>query len=88
MKTARKPLLLGCTAARHAELGIDAVVNARGGRGHELNNETHEEIEARRDANRIRDRLTRRVRVYQFCSRAFRRAPADIQAMLSSYSDG
>jgi hypothetical protein len=83
----RKPLLLGCTAARHAELGIDAVVNARGGRGHDLNNPTHQEIEAQRDANRVRDRITHRVRVYQYCSRSFRRAPADVQALLSDYRE-
>ncbi len=80
-----KPFRLGCTAARHAQIGIDAVINARAGR-YDLNNETTEEIEMQRDAQRIRDRLASRIRFYQFNSRHFRKR-ADVQSLLSSYTD-
>jgi hypothetical protein len=70
----QRPLELGCTTGRHAALGIDAVVNARGEQW-SLNHETDEEIEMQRDANKVRDWVSGRVRIYQFNSRHFRRSP-------------
>lgn len=76
---------LGCTVARHREIGINAVVNARGGLQH-LNDLTSEEIEMRRDANKIHDKRLHRVRFYQFNSRFFRKAKA-VQHLLDRYDD-
>lgn len=66
------PLQLGCTAARHHRLGIDVVVNARAGLQH-LNDVTLDEIELERDGRALKDRVQRRIRMYQVCSRFFRR---------------
>lgn len=66
------PLQLGCTAARHRRLGIDVVINARAGLQH-LNDVALDEIELERDGRAIKDRVQRRVRMYQVCSRFFRR---------------
>ena len=66
------PLYLGCTRARHCEIGVNAIVNARAGQ-QSLNDLTQEDIELARDAEKIRRRLAERVRFYQFTSRFFRR---------------
>lgn len=65
-------LYLGCTALRHAEIGIDAVVNARGG---ELwrNDMTIEDKELLRDGRKIKDRVQSRVILRQVNSKFFRR---------------
>lgn len=68
----RYPIPIGCTPRRHAELGIHAVVNARGGRQH-LNCLTQEDIELQRDSQRIALRKSARVRFYQFNSKFCRR---------------
>ncbi len=78
-------LNIGCTVARHRRIGINAVVNARGGMQH-LNDLTLEEIEMQRDANKIRDKRLSRVRFYQFNSRHFRKAK-QVQHLLSHYDD-
>lgn len=80
------PLYLGCTKAVHDRIGIHAVVNARGGLQH-LNQPTIEDIELKRDAQKIRDWQAKRVRFYQFNSRFFRRHINRVQHLLSSYSD-
>lgn len=66
------PLNIGCTVARHKQIGINAVVNARGGR-RDLNVLTDEDVELRRDAHKIRDWHAHRVRIHQFNSRFARR---------------
>ncbi len=80
------PLNIGCTLARHQAIGIHAVVNARAGLQH-LNDLTMEDIELRRDAQRIRDRIVNRVRMYQTCSRFFRRHQDRIAHLLSRFED-
>lgn len=65
------PIRLGCTWARHQRIGIDVVVNARGGLQH-LNDDSIEEIELRRDAQKIRDWFSGRVTIHQFNSRYLR----------------
>lgn len=84
----KKPLALGCTKARHERLGIHAVINARGGQAH-LNDYSWdiEEIEMRRDAQKIKDWLSKRIRFYQFCSRYFRKREGRMSPMRSSYED-
>jgi len=79
-------LYLGCTKARHAEIGIHAVINARGSR-QDLNDLTPEDIELMRDADHIHNRIGNRVRFYQFNSRFFRRNQSKLQHLLSSYND-
>ena len=81
-----KKLYLGCTKARHAQLGVDAVVNARGGLQH-LNDLSHEEIELERDGRAIKDWLRRRVRWYGPNSKFFRRNRARIEHLIASYDD-
>lgn len=80
------PLYIGCTAARHKLLGVHAVVNARGG---ELwrNELTLDEIEQRRDGQRIKDRSQHRIRFYQVHSRFFRRHIDKIQHLISNYRE-
>lgn len=85
MKT-RYPLNLGCTAARHKELGIIAVINARAGLQH-LNDQTIEDIELMRDARAIRDRINSRVRFYQFNSKFCRRHIAKLSHLLARHDD-
>lgn len=80
------PLDLGCTAARHRRLGIDVVVNARAGMQH-LNDVTLDEIELERDGRAIKDRVQRRIRMYQVHSRFFRRNIHRISHLLSRYDD-
>ena len=70
---ARK-LFLGCTLARHQRLGIHAVINARAGQQWR-NFDTIQDIEMQRDARRLRDWLSLRIRFYRFGSRCFRRRP-------------
>lgn len=79
-------LYLGCTYARHQRLGVNAVVNARAGLQH-LNDLTIEEIEMQRDACKIRDWQTARVRIHQFNSRCFRRHSARLAHLISSHQD-
>jgi hypothetical protein len=79
-------LILGCTQFRHEQLGIHAVVNARAGM-QVLNHLSLDDIELRRDANKIRDYLNRRIRFYQFNSKFFRKHKAKLQHLLSSYND-
>jgi hypothetical protein len=67
-------LHMGCTKEQHAQIGIDAVVNARGGQQWRNQPDT-EEVEMSRDANKVRDWLRNRVRIYQFNSKHFRRSP-------------
>lgn len=81
-----KRLYLGCTLYRAQELGIDAVINARGGRL-DLNDWTQEDTELQRDARAIRDRLERRVRWYGPNSRFFRRHRARIEHLIADRSD-
>lgn len=80
------PLNMGCTIHRHLVIGIDAVINARAGLQH-LNDLTQDEIELRRDAQRIRDRVEKRVRMYQVCSRFFSKHQKRIAHLLSRYDD-
>ncbi len=79
-------LNIGCTAARHARLGINAVVNARGGL-QILNDQSIDEIELYRDARKIKDWLTSRIRFYQFNSGFFRRHKSRLGHLLSRYDD-
>lgn len=81
-----KSLYLGCTAARHRELGVDAVINARGG-ALELNDWTTEDQEMQRDARAIRAWRERRVRWYGPSSRFFRRHLARIAHLISRHDD-
>jgi hypothetical protein len=83
---ARKPLRLGCTLEQHARMGIDAVVNARGGEIWRNDLDVIEENEMARDAWKVRDKLERNVTIYQFNSRHFRRRP-ELQSLLTSRSD-
>jgi hypothetical protein len=79
------PLDLGCTAMRHRQIGIHAVVNARAGQQH-LNDE---DVELMRDAMHIRDYSERGIRFYQLHSRFFRRTRnrRRIEHLISSYTD-
>lgn len=79
-------LYLGCTVARHQQIGIDAVINARGGLQH-LNDKTNDDWNLYRDARNIRDRLTNRVRFYQFNSKFCRRNHTRLAHLLSRYDD-
>lgn len=80
------PLELGCTLARHQQLGIVAVINARAGWQH-LNDLTQEDIELARDARAIRDRVQHRVALHQVCSKFFRRNRWRIAHLISSPED-
>ena len=77
-------LQIGCTLGRHAQLGIDAVINARGGL-QALNDLPQEQIEMERDARNIG--LASSVRFYQFNSRFFRRHQGRVAHLLSRYDD-
>lgn len=80
------PLDIGCTAARHEQIGINAVVNARAGLQH-LNRQTIEDVELMRDAMKIKNRLENRVRFYQVNSRFWRRHQKRIAHLISDYND-
>lgn len=79
-------IYMGCTYSRHQQIGIDAVVNARGGQW-QLNDLTIDEIELRRDAQKIRAWQSSRVRFYQFNSKFFRRHKKRLEHLLSDYDD-
>jgi hypothetical protein len=85
MKKIESTLWLGCTRARHAQIGVNAVVNARGGM-QQLNEQTQEDVELMRDARKVKDWKERRVRFYQFNSKHLRKAP-QVQHLLSTYED-
>lgn len=78
----KRRLDLGCTAARHAVIGIDAVVNARGGEQWR-NDQTIEAIEIIRDGRAIKSWLSSRIRFYGFNSRFFRKHAGKMTYMLS-----
>ena len=81
-----KQLYLGCTLARHRQLGVDAVVNARGGEQWR-NDLTLDEIEQERDGSAIKRRISERVRFYNVHSKFFRRHRARIEHLISRYDD-
>ena len=81
-----KPLVLGCTEWRHQRIGIDAVVNARGGEQWR-NDMTQEQIEIERDGRRIKDHSKHGVRFYQVCSRFFRKHQHRISHLLARRDD-
>ena len=84
--TKPRPLYLGCTKARHARLGVNAIVNARAGMQH-LNDVSIEDTEMLRDAHSIRDRIESRVRFYQFNSKFFRRNQTRLAHLLSDRNE-
>ena len=73
----QKRLYVGCTAARHAELGIHAIINARGGmqylNDHPIDTRNQQEMEMWRDAWKVIAYREQRVIIHQFGSRWFRR---------------
>jgi hypothetical protein len=77
---------IGCTAMRHAQIGINAVVNARGGL-QSLNDRSLDEIEMIRDGRKVRNYQLNRVRFYQFNSRFFRKHQNRLSHLLSRYDD-
>lgn len=77
------PINIGCTAARHAQIGIDAIVNARGGLGGQLNNLTIEEENLRRDARAMQARIHGRVRWYGPNSKYLRRRKSRFAHLIS-----
>lgn len=79
-------LYLGCTVRRHAQIGIHAVINARGGEVWR-NDLTNEDWEMRRDARAIRERIATRTRFYGFTSRAFRRRAGALAHLVSRHDD-
>lgn len=81
-----RQLYLGCTKARHARLGVDAVVNARGGLQC-LNGLEEDDIDLHRDAQAIRDKKERRIRWYGPQSKFFRRNRARISHLIDSRDD-
>ena len=81
-----KTLDLGCTLARHRQIGIDAVVNARGGL-QRLNDLSQEDIELRRDGQGIRRYLAERVRWHGPHSKFFRRHRARIEHLIARHDD-
>lgn len=64
-------LYLGCTKARHKQIGIDAVVNARGGLQH-LNDRTERDWQLYRDSQKVKNRIY----VRRFESKVFRKRMA------------
>lgn len=80
------PLDIGCTKAWHQKIGIDAVINARGNQQWR-NQMTMDNIELMRDGQRIRDKLDRRIRMYQVCSRFFRKHQGRIEHLFDNYDD-
>jgi len=80
------PLHLGCTVARHKQVGVNAVVNARAGR-QDLNDDTLEDLALQRDARAIQQRVTDRVRWYGPNSRFLRRRRERIAHLIDSYND-
>lgn len=80
------PIDLGCTLARHRQIGVHAIVNARAGEQWR-NDMTDEDWRVWRDARSIRDCLATRLRFYQFNSKFFRRHQARFAHLLSRYDD-
>lgn len=80
------PINIGCTVKRHEQIGINAVVNARAGLQH-LNSLSDQDIELRRDAHKIEDKKTQRIRIYQFNSKFCRRNLHRLNHLLSEYGD-
>ncbi len=78
-----KKLYLGCTVAQNLRIGVNAVVNARGGQQWR-NEKTIADHNMERDARNLRAWLTGRVSVHQFNSRTFRNRP-ELQKHLSDY---
>lgn len=81
MVTQRNRLYLGCTLFRARCLGVEAIVNARGGR-QDLNDLTQEDIELRRDAQKILDHREHSVIIRQFNSKFLRRNRARVAHLL------
>lgn len=81
-----KTLNLGCTRHRYKQIGIDAIINARGGLQH-LNDLFLDDIEMMRDSIAIRRRISERVRFYGFDSKAFRRNQTRLAHLVSDYND-
>ena len=79
-------LYLGCTKARHDQIGIHAVINARGGL-QSLNEPAIQDTELQRDARGIRGYQQQRIRWYGPSSKFFRRHRAKIAHLISSYND-
>lgn len=80
------PLYIGCTAARHAAIGVDAVINARAGR-QDLNDLTQQDIEMRRDAAGVRGYLEHRIRWYGPNSRTLRRQRHRLEHLIAHHDD-
>jgi len=80
------PIEIGCTITRHHQIGIDAIINARG-KEQWRNDLTLDEIELRRDGRAIRSHLTDRIRFYQVNSKFYQRHFKQISHMIASYDD-
>lgn len=80
-----KYLYLGCTLARHKQIGIDAVINARGGLQH-LNDRSIEEIKLMRDGIKIKQKKEFRVAIHQFNSKFCRRNQSKLNHLISDWS--
>lgn len=78
---------LGCTVARHKQIGVNAIVNARAGLQN-LNDLSIEDIELRRDARKIRQHAAERVIIHQFNSRFLRRHRNRVRHLISDWSEG
>lgn len=83
MRTHR--LNLQCTVKRHEQIGVHAVINAAAGMAH-VNQPSDEDWRMIRDQRSIQDRLIRRVRFYQFESKACRKRP-ELQKLISRHDD-
>ena len=81
-----KKLYLACTVETHLRLGVHAPINARAGE-HWRNWESQEETERKRDARKIRERITARVRFYQFNSKFFRRHQERFTHLISTHDE-
>jgi hypothetical protein len=68
----RPGLRVGCTIAHHRLIGVHIQINARAG---ELwrNDDSLDEIEMKRDAEKVRRWRAHRIAFYQFASRWFRK---------------
>lgn len=84
--TMAKKLYLACAVSQHLHLGAHAPINARAGE-HWRNWESQEETERKRDARKIKDRITSRVRFYQLNSKFFRKHRARFKHLISTYDE-
>ena len=82
----QRQLVLGCTAARHHSIGIDAVINARGGEQWR-NDFTDDDRALANDARHLRAHQQQGLMVFNVYARFFRRHKSSIQHMLTSYED-